>query len=129
MGLFLRPLVIKRPPSLTRHHIVPASAMPSGRSGTWAERLLAPIKFGIKELVPTVVRLGGAMTVSAAGRRVMADLGFKLAAGQMRYQAAAKAATGAVANWGKHAVLEVGHGGTDLHGYKQWFFSALTDLP
>ena len=83
------------------------SALPNGSTGTWAERLLAPIKFGLKELVPTALRLGGAMTVSAAGRRAMQHLGLKLAAGQIRYQAAAKAATGVVANWGKHAVLEV----------------------
>ena len=82
-------------------------AMPSGRSGSWAERLLAPIKFGVKELLPTAVRLGGAMTVSAAGRKAVQHLGMKLAAGQIRYQAAAKAATGTMANWCKQASLEV----------------------
>ena len=57
--------------------------MPSG-GNNWAERVLAPIKFGFKELVPTALKLGSALTVTVAGRQAVQQLGGQLVARQLR---------------------------------------------
>ncbi|KIY99117.1 hypothetical protein MNEG_8844 [Monoraphidium neglectum] len=58
-----------------------------GRPG-WAERLLAPIRLSVQELLPGAVKLGGAVTVSAVGRRAAERL------------AAQRGLTGAAARYG-----------------------------
>jgi len=58
------------------------SSSSGGRN--WAERILAPIKFGFKELVPTALKLGSAMTVQTVGRQAMQQLGGQLVARQLR---------------------------------------------
>ena len=60
------------------------SSVPSS-GNNWAERVLAPIKFGFKELVPTALKLGSALTVTVAGRQAVQQLGGQLVARQLRY--------------------------------------------
>jgi len=40
------------------------SSQRAQRGGHWTERVTAPFRFGLKELAPTIAKLGSAMTVS-----------------------------------------------------------------
>lgn len=52
----------------------------------WTERLTAPFKFGAQELVPSAVKLGSAVTLTAVMRRAAGQLGRQLLGHHMRYQ-------------------------------------------
>lgn len=52
----------------------------------WTERLTAPFKFGAQELLPSAVKLGSAVTVTAVMRRAATQLGRQLLGHHMRYQ-------------------------------------------
>jgi hypothetical protein len=65
-------------------HSVPNSAqMPRAN---WTERLTAPFRFGAQELLPSAVKLGSAVTVTAVMRRAASQLGRQLLGHHMRYQ-------------------------------------------
>ncbi|GAX85643.1 hypothetical protein CEUSTIGMA_g13058.t1 [Chlamydomonas eustigma] len=93
-----------------------SSTKPKGSN--WSERLSAPFKFGMKELVPTLVKFGSALTVTAAGQRAIQQLGLQLIKKQLKYQVTAKAVTemakGAVATWSRQAVLETAQRGVTM---------------
>lgn len=55
----------------------------------WTERLTAPFKFGAQELLPSAVKLGSAVTVTAVMRRAASQLGRQLLGHHMRYQVSA----------------------------------------
>ncbi len=50
----------------------------------WSERLTAPFKFGLQDLLPTAVKLGSAMTVSTVGRKTVERLALQLVSQHMR---------------------------------------------
>jgi hypothetical protein len=52
----------------------------------WTERLTAPFKFGAQELLPSAVKLGSAVTVTALMRRAAGQLGRQLLGHHVRYQ-------------------------------------------
>lgn len=52
----------------------------------WTERLTAPFKFGGQELLPSAVKLGSAVTLTAVMRRAAAQLGRQLLGHHVRYQ-------------------------------------------
>ena len=60
------------------------SSRPKGGNSNWLERVTAPIRFGIKELVPTAFKFGGAMTVTVAGQRVAQQLAAQLVSSHLR---------------------------------------------
>jgi len=81
----------------------------------WTERITAPFRFGVKELLPTLVKFGSALTVTAVGQGTVQKLGGQLISQHIRYQAALKAATGAargaMAGLGKQVALEAAQKG------------------
>lgn len=81
------------------------------RGPNWLERLTAPIKLGVADIAPTLAKLGASLTVSAAGQKAAESLGAQLLASHFRYQATARAATGAassvLAQWQRQAALQV----------------------
>lgn len=88
------------------------SAAASGQQSrsNWTERLTAPFRFGGKELLPSALKLTGAVTLTAMMRRTATQLGRQLIGHHMRYQAVAKAATstaakGAITQWQRQAAL------------------------
>lgn len=91
------------------------SSKPKTSQSNWLERAIAPIRFGMKELAPTALKLGSAMTVTLVGQRAAQQLASQLVCSHLRYQAAARMATGlargAVAGWSKTAVLEAAQRG------------------
>ena len=74
------------------------------KGGSWAERVLAPVRLGLKEVVPTLAKLGSAMTVGRAA--VMVGLyigypsGYPMAASLLSVTAAQAC--------------------TSLHGWRRW---------
>ncbi|KXZ49641.1 hypothetical protein GPECTOR_20g498 [Gonium pectorale] len=94
------------------------SAQP--QSQNWTERVTAPLRLGgLKELAPTLVHLAGVVTVTQVGQQATQRLGSALLCSHLKYAAALRAATaaagagglgaaakGAMAGWGKQAVLE-----------------------
>lgn len=52
----------------------------------WTERLTAPFKFGAQELLPSAVKLGSAVTLTAVMRQAASQLGRQLLGHHMRYQ-------------------------------------------
>jgi hypothetical protein len=52
----------------------------------WTERLTAPFKFGAQELLPSAVKFGSAVTLTALMRRAAGQLGRQLLGHHMRYQ-------------------------------------------
>lgn len=114
VGLLARPPTAQQaartpptgPPCLTRptHPFhAPGSASDgdsersSGRRANWSERLTAPLRFGFRDLLGPLVKLGGAATVSAVGRSTAERLASQLLCQHLRYQAVASAATRAAA--------------------------------
>ncbi|MEW5308619.1 MAG: hypothetical protein WDW38_000563 [Sanguina aurantia] len=90
------------------------SSQPPSRSAvamSWVGRLTAPFRFGLTELLPSLVQLGGALTVSSVGRQTVQKLASNLVCSHVRYRAALTAAGGAVAGWSKSAVLEAAQHG------------------
>lgn len=89
---------------------IPRSTRTAG--GNWTERLTAPLKFGVKEIMETLAKVGGVVTVSA-GQRAAAQLGTQVLCQQLRYQSAVQAATlssrSALAVWQKQAMLQGAH--------------------
>lgn len=57
----------------------------------WTERLTAPFKFGAQELLPSAVKLGSAVTLTAVMRQAASQLGRQLLGHHMRYQVCAAA--------------------------------------
>lgn len=88
------------------------TSTPRSSSGkrNWTERLTAPLKFGFNEVMETIAKVGGVVTVSAAGQRAAAQLGAQVVSHQMRYQlalqTAAMGAKGGLAVWQKQALLQ-----------------------
>jgi uncharacterized protein YaaW (UPF0174 family) len=85
----------------------PSSQQPRSN---WTERLTAPFRFGGKELLPSAMKLTGAVTLTAVMKRTATQLGRQLIGHHMRYQAVAKAATstaakGAISQWQRQAAL------------------------
>lgn len=60
--------------------------------GAWAV-VTAPIRFGLKDMVPTAAKFGSAVAVSAVGSRAAQQLGAGLLSQHLRYQAALSLAT------------------------------------
>ncbi|GLC36370.1 hypothetical protein PLESTB_000769200 [Pleodorina starrii] len=93
-----------------------------GASPNWTERVTAPFRLGgLKDLAPTLLNLAGVVTVTKVGQQATQQLAAKLLCSHLSYQAALRAATtglgagagglgmaakGAVAGWGKQAMLE-----------------------
>jgi hypothetical protein len=70
-------------------YIVMPCSVPSSSQmprSNWTERLTAPFKFGAQELVPSAVKLGSAVTLTAVMRRAAGQLGRQLLGHHMRYQ-------------------------------------------
>eukprot|EP00798_Chlamydomonas_sp_ICE-L_P005100 gene5100-34900_t len=82
------------------------------------ERLTAPFRFGIKELIPTFAKFVTSAAVTAAGRNEARKLGVQLFKSHMRQQAALAAAKGVaretVSGWGKTAMLEAAQKGVTV---------------
>jgi len=95
------------------------SSRKSQRGGHWTERVMAPFRFGFKELAPTLAKLGSAMTITAVGRGTAQQLAAQLVSSHLKYQAALRASTavasqsgsGMIAGWGKRAVLDAAQRG------------------
>ncbi len=66
----------------------------------WADRLLAPIRVGVQEILPGALKLGSAVTVSAVGRRAAESLAAQVMQQHIRWQGAAAAAAAAAARAG-----------------------------
>lgn len=87
------------------------SSVPSDTPrSNWTERLTAPFKFGGRDLLPSAVKLGSAVTITAVMKRTAAQLGRQLLGHHARYQAVAKAATstaaqGMLSQWQRQAAL------------------------
>ncbi|KAL6750299.1 hypothetical protein V8C86DRAFT_2817219 [Haematococcus lacustris] len=83
--------------------------------GAWAQRFTAPIRFGLDELGPALVKLGSALTVSAVGRSSAQHLAAQLMVSHARYLAVARmacgAAAGGAAGVGASALGAVARGG------------------
>lgn len=87
--------------------------------GNWTERVTAPFKFGILDLLPSLAKFGSALTVSAVGRRAAEKLASQLVRQHLRYQAVTQAVTGsasrgagvALAQWQKQAALQAAQKG------------------
>ncbi|KAJ9530997.1 hypothetical protein QJQ45_000994 [Haematococcus lacustris] len=86
-----------------------------GAWGAWAQRFTAPIRFGLDELGPALVKLGSALTVSAVGRSSAQHLAAQLMVSHARYLAVARmacgAAAGGAAGVGASALGAVARGG------------------
>ncbi|KAG2487608.1 hypothetical protein HYH03_013747 [Edaphochlamys debaryana] len=95
-----------------------AAANASGGGQNWTERLTAPFRLGLKDLAPTLLNFAGVVTVTKVGQQAAQQLASNLVCSHVRYQAALRAATaassgglglaakGAMAGWGKQALLE-----------------------
>jgi uncharacterized protein YaaW (UPF0174 family) len=69
---------------------------------------MAPFRFGGQELLPSLAKLGSALAVGVLGRHSARALGGQLVAQQLRFQAAALAATSGAAGatvWQRQAAL------------------------
>lgn len=87
----------------------PAPPLParsaSGKKPSLGERLLAPLRLSVQELLPGALKLGSAVTVSAVGRRAAERLAGQVMQQHMRWQAAAAAARGAGAAAAREAAM------------------------
>ncbi|KAF5833779.1 hypothetical protein DUNSADRAFT_9803 [Dunaliella salina] len=63
------------------------------RGGHWTERVMAPFRFGFKELAPTLAKLGSAITITAVGKGAAQQLAAQLVSSHLKYQAALRAST------------------------------------
>ncbi|KAI8464180.1 MAG: hypothetical protein J3K34DRAFT_474538 [Monoraphidium minutum] len=72
----------------------------AARRPSLGERLLAPLRLSVQELLPGALKLGSAVTVSAVGRRAAERLGAQVLQQHVRWQAAAAAASAAAARAG-----------------------------
>jgi len=79
------------------------------RGPNWTERVTAPFKFGGREMIPSLAKLGSAMAVAVLGRRTAERLGSQLVTQHLRYHAAATAATAGssgMGHWQRRAALK-----------------------
>jgi hypothetical protein len=83
------PTVALRPPDAE-----PRSAGGARRPGL-AERLLAPLRIGVRELLPGAIKFGSAVTVSAVGRQAAEKMAAQLMRSHIQWQSAAAAAAAA----------------------------------
>ncbi|EFJ44503.1 hypothetical protein VOLCADRAFT_95192 [Volvox carteri f. nagariensis] len=92
-----------------------AAAAAAASNPNWTERLTAPFRLGLKDLAPTLLNLAGVVTVTKVGQQATQQLAANLLCSHVKYQAALRAATagvgglaakGAMAGWGKQAMLE-----------------------
>jgi hypothetical protein len=77
---------------------------------SWTERLTAPFKFGGQDLLPSAVKLGSAVTLTAVMRRAAAQLGRQLLSHHMRYQVCVMCVglCERVGGWGEGSAVSVG---------------------
>ena len=92
--------------------MVDGDGMSSSSKGSdesnWVERITAPIRFGVKELMPTVFKLGGAAAVTAAGRTAAQSLATQVVSSHLSYQVAARSV---MAGFSKQVCLEAAQKG------------------
>lgn len=74
----------------------------------WVEKVTAPIRFGVKELLPTMWKFGGAAAVTAAGRSAAQKLATQVVSSHLAYQAAARSA---MAGFSKQVCVEAAQRG------------------
>jgi len=87
-------------PHTQRHHAHVCLCRPGGDTRKasssaygWTERLTAPLRFGLADLLPSMAKLGSAATVSAVGGSAIQRLASQLVSQHIAYHAAAAAAT------------------------------------